>query len=272
MAACLSPERAEIIARCCHTLVLDLSIADSDIAVVLSTCMNLKNLILVAREDIGSIGPFKLHTPRTLKRLVIDWSNQPSFFNLAAVVPQLMLTNLTHLSIRVVVGSVPDIDNFDHTSWTPLRSSSLQCISLELLGDIRAEQTTVMDAILAHSPPSLKALVFVVWFNWGHSRRDLDAIDQWFAHTTESEVDPALKSVLGSIAILAGVTLAGWNQRPRPVEHSVWDRAFMITRPQDHWRRPYYADLCEGFLQDNELTLWEAAELALAERRTQRRL
>jgi hypothetical protein len=272
-AACLSPERAEIIARCCHTLILHLTVAQagSDIAVVLSTCMNLKNLILVTRRRPHSLDPFERHTPRSLKRLVIDWTNRPSIFDLSAVVSRTMLTNLTHLSIKVNRRS--SRDNFDRIpsrSWTPLHWSSLQYLSFEILGSIRTGLIPVMSAILDHSPPSLKALIFVIWFNWRHVRSDLDAIERWFAQnqsTTESGADPALKSNLASVTILAAVTMPGSDESP--VEHPLWDRAFMITCPEDH---EYYDDVCEELLQENKLTLWEAAELALAERQTRRRL
>jgi hypothetical protein len=233
--------------------------------------MNLKNFILVTRRYPRPLDPFERHTPKSLKRLVIDWLNVPSLFNLSAVVSQIMLTNLTHLSIRVK-NRTSGWDNFDHTpstSWTPLQWSSLQYLSFEILGNIRRGLTTVMSAILDHSPPSLKALIFVIWFNWRHARSDLDAIERWFVQnqtTTESGADPALKSTLASVTVLAAVTMPGCDQLP--VEHPLWDRAFMITRPQEHWHRPFFHDdLCAELLHDNELTLWEAAELALAERR-----
>jgi hypothetical protein len=191
------------------------------------------------------------HAPPTLRRIRIKWCRSPRLFTLSTI-PQTILQNLTHLELWMI-----DVLSYDELYWHPLRSTSLQYLSLQWLDYLREEHISAIEATFSQRPPSLKALIPALDYESSHSQCMLDELDTWFC---ENQSDSK-----SSVVILAGHTNETIDSGMQPeYQHKVWNNWAFLT-PSPYSGDCY--DLCEELLPDGKLTLWEKADRGLEERR-----
>jgi hypothetical protein len=200
LSACQNPKQTDLIGQYVHTLLLQkencmafLKIPESDIGSVLSRCASLKTLSLPEYADAEMV--FNLlseHTPPILRRIHITWCRPRELFTLSTI-PQTTLQNLTHLELWMI-----EVLPYDEPYWHPLRSTSLQYLSLQWLDYLREEHISAIDATFSRRPPSLKALIPVLDYESSHNQRRLDELDVWFC---ENQNDSK-----SGVVILGGLT------------------------------------------------------------------
>jgi hypothetical protein len=172
-------------------------------------------------------------------------------------IPQATLQNLTHFGLYLT--GLP----CDEPYWKPLRSTSLQYLYFQWTKYLREECIDIIRAAFQQRPPSLKALILSLYYDYHHFEGYLDELDTWFC---KNQNNPN-----SSVVILAGLfsrTVDGGMQpviESRTGGHKVWGSwAFLTHIPPSGLR---YYDLCEEMLPDGKLTIWEEADRALEERR-----
>jgi hypothetical protein len=260
LSAFQTPKQTALISRHVHTLLLihvhgtSLQFLNSEIvAIILSTCSSLGALVFPVYSKIGPEMTFNLlneHAPPTLRRLRIDWWDSDVPFTLSTI-PQATLQKLTHLELYSTCASP-----CDEPYWQPLRSTSLQYLSFRWWEYRIEERISLIAAAFAQRPQSLKALIIALHYDYNDDERSLDELDKWFC---TNQNDPK-----SSVVIVAGIDTET-TSRSQALGHNLWGSWAFRTHTLDSDDR--YYDVCEELLPDGKLTIWEAADRALEERR-----
>jgi hypothetical protein len=227
------------------------------IAAILSTCASLRNLVLAVAEIVPEMMYILLneHAPPTLRRIRIKWHRCAVPFTLSTL-PQATLQNLTHLELYLT-----EVPSCNEPYWQPLRSTSLQYLSFKWWEHLNEDHISLIRAAFSQRPPSLKALIIALCYDYHHDENCLGELDAWFC---KNQRDPK-----SSVVILAGLTdkwIADDGIQPTAgFQHTVWDNWAFVTRSPILDSRLY--DLCEELLPDGNLTIWERADRALETRK-----